>query len=106
MAGTVMVQMPCRSTQGALSLEQVNPGSIWHVDEQPSPLRRLPSSHCSPAPSKMPSPQVDVQGAPGGRVGSAWQVSEQPSKGSVFPSSQLSAPCVFPSPQVVGVHTL
>jgi len=37
-------------------------------------------------------------------AGSIWQSSEQPSKGTVFPSSQLSAPSFLPSPQVVFVH--
>src|SRR5689334_4717788 len=39
----------------------VEPGdcSTWHVDEQPSPLVGLPSSHCSPA-SRAPLPQIGV----------------------------------------------
>src|SRR4051812_15571723 len=37
----------------------VNPDSMVQVDEQPSPDRLLPSSHCSP-PSKMPSPHLPV----------------------------------------------
>ena len=35
------------------------PVSIWQVEEQPSPLTVLPSSHCSPE-STWPSPHVLV----------------------------------------------
>jgi hypothetical protein len=60
---------------------QVNPLSIWQVDEQPSPLTRLPSSHASPG-STLPSPQAVVQAwvlpLPSKQFGSFVQVFEQP----------------------------
>jgi hypothetical protein len=40
------------------------------------------------------------------QFGSAWQLAEHPSNGVVLPSSQLSAPSLMPSPQVVCEHTL
>src|SRR4051812_8742548 len=99
-----MVQSPLAFfTQ--LGLSHVKPVSTWQVLEQPSPLRKLPSSHCS-LPSTMPSPQVDVQAEPGAHAGSAWHVPEQPSKGTALPSSQLSAPSFLPSPQTVAVQAL
>src|SRR5262245_42304240 len=75
------------------------------VLEQPSPSRKLPSSHCS-LPNTMPSPQLDAHAIPVGQVGSARQSGEQPSNPTVLPSSQLSAPSLILSPQVVGVHVL
>ena len=54
----------------------------------------------------MPSPQDDVQPLVPGQLGSSWQVAEQPSKGTVLPSSQLSAPSLTLSPQTVGTHLL
>src|SRR5204863_6792229 len=40
--------------------------SVWQVDEQPSPLVVLPSSHCSPAWFTTPSPQIGGGGGGGG----------------------------------------
>src|ERR1041384_1372150 len=68
----------------------VKPDSMVQVDEQPSPDRLLPSSHCSP-PSKMPSPHLPVHSPgvpPDGQAGSGTHVAEQPSNGVVLPSSQ------------------
>src|SRR5580698_1886300 len=48
-------------------LVQLAPGSTWQVDEQPSPLTSLPSSHFS-VPVTMPSPQRGMHGLPG-----TWQ---------------------------------
>jgi hypothetical protein len=47
--------------------EQVKPGSTAQVLEQPSLLRRFPSSHGS-LPTRRPSPQFGTQtlGCPGG----------------------------------------
>src|SRR5262245_40981742 len=45
---------------------QVEPGSTWQADEQPSLSAVLLSSHCSP-PLIMPSPQAGTQGRPGTR---------------------------------------
>ena len=53
----------------------------------------------------MPSPHFDVQ-APDLQFGSAWQLEEQPSNGKMLPSSQLSLPSFFLSPQVVALHVL
>src|SRR5688572_12105811 len=74
----------------------VYPASGWHVAEQPSPDRLLPSSHASP--SSTPSPHRLVQ-APLVHVGSLWQSDEQPSNGIVLPSSQPSSPSRTLSPQ-------
>src|SRR5438874_2024404 len=65
----------------------------------------LPSSQASL--TTMPSPQRDMQ-APLVLVqlGSLWQSAEQPSKGTVLPSSQLSAPSTILSPHLVGVQVL
>src|SRR5262249_48720447 len=41
------------------SPQAVPSGSMWQVDEQQSPSRRLPSSHCSSG-SRVPSPQARV----------------------------------------------
>jgi hypothetical protein len=54
-------------------------GSVWQAAEHPSPLDRLPSSHCSPA-STLESPQS----------GSCVQVGEQPSPVARLPSSHSS----------------
>src|SRR6187551_2469737 len=83
---------------------QVKPASAWHVDEQPSPSRKLPSSHCSL--STMPSPQFEAQPVVPGHTGSSWQLAEQPSYGSLLPSSQLSAPSFTLSPQTVATQAL
>jgi hypothetical protein len=80
---------------------QLAPGSIWQVDEQPSPLTSLPSSHCLPN-STFPSPQVGVQGFPATRQlqpGSSLQVEEQPSPPFVFPSSHSLFEVNTPFPQ-------
>src|SRR5690606_9042856 len=68
------------------------------------PSRRFPSSQSSPR--TMPSPQVEVHGCPLTQVGSASQRSLQPSKGTLLPSSQLSAPSILPSPHTYFVHLL
>src|SRR6185369_114019 len=86
----------------------MNPDSNVHVDEQPSPDRLLPSSHCSPD-RTMPSPHFPVQAPavpPDGHCGSGTQVAEQPSYGLVLPSSQPSAPSFLPSPHVVWWHSV
>src|SRR5512138_3572583 len=86
----------------------MNPGSNLHVEEQPSPERLLPSSHCSPE-STMPSPHLPVHAPavpPDGQAGSGTQVAEQPSYGNVFPSSQPSEPSFFPSPHFVVWHSV
>src|SRR5215831_6377333 len=97
MAGTTMLS----PSGGRLHM---NPDSSMQVDEQPSPDRLLPSSHCSPE-RTMPSPHLPVH-APGvppdGQAGSGTQVAEQPSNGVVLPSSQPSDPSFLPSPHVVG----
>src|SRR6187401_1271482 len=85
---------------------QVKPGSIWQVLEQPSPSRRLPSSHSSLAPRMMPSPHLEAQPVVPVHSGSSWQLAEQPSNGSLLPSSQLSAPSFTLSPQRVATHAL
>ena len=73
---------------------QVEPGSTWHVLEQPSPLTVFPSSQVS-LPVSLLSPQIGEQGLPGTRhsqPGSIlWQSAEQPSPLTVFPSSQVSS---------------
>src|SRR5262245_10610750 len=56
--GTTSVQ-GSPSTQGGTSLLHTNPLSTVHSLEQPSPLRRLPSSQSSFR--TMPSPQLEVQ---------------------------------------------
>src|ERR1051325_667516 len=96
--------MPFLSAQGGPFLH-VKPFSISQVLEQPSPSRKLPSSHAS-LPSMMPSPQVDVHALPSAQDGSAWHVAEQPSNGLVLPSSQLSAPSLVWSPHTVVVQAL
>src|SRR4051812_20177966 len=53
--------------------------SFLHVEEQPSPSIRLPSSHCSPF-STTPLPQT----------ASILQSAEQPSPSLLFPSSHSS----------------
>lgn len=50
------------------SVMHVQPGSTRHVDEQPSPSDRSPSSHCS-EPSTMALPQLLSQRVTCGRVG-------------------------------------
>jgi hypothetical protein len=76
------------------------PDSTVHVDEQPSPLLVLPSSH--PSLTTRPSPHFDVHWPVAAlQLGSKWQVGEQPSLGRVLPSSQPSDPSTFPSPHFV-----
>src|SRR6185369_2127396 len=87
-AGTRSTQLPANLSHSE-SWEQTKPGSIRHVDEQPSPFVVLPSSHCSSI--NRPSPHFEVHASPL-QDGSAWQVAEQPSKGCWLPSSQVSAP--------------
>src|SRR5436190_2445066 len=81
----------------------MNPGSILHAAEQPSPSTLLPSSQSSW--TTMPSPQRDMH-EPVLQSGSFWQSAEQPSNGKALPSSHPSAPSTFLSPQVVCVHWL
>src|SRR6185436_1354591 len=75
------------------------PSSRLQVDEQPSPLARLPSSHSWPMAmsigNNMPSPQAVVQGPPpGGQLGTAWHWGVQPSRRLEFLlSSHCSVPC-------------
>ena len=104
-------------------MAQVKPASIWQVDEQPSPLVWLPSSHASPA-SMLPFPQLVEQAcvlpAELRQVGSLVQVLEQPEPsplkspfgpvhptgnfvGSV-PQSQASPASFTPLPQMAVVH--
>src|SRR5712671_4720214 len=87
---------------------QAKPASIWQVDEQPSPLMVLPSSHCLVSPgNSRPLPQAVAHGPPaGGQVGSSRQNGEQPSPVVVLPSSHCSEPCLTPSPHMVVVHTV
>src|SRR5437763_10221488 len=81
----------------------MNPGSILHVAEHPSPSTLLPSSQSSW--TTMPSPQRDMH-EPVLQSGSFWQSAEQPSNGRALPSSQPSAPSTLLSPHVVCVHLL
>jgi len=77
------------------------PASIWQIEEQPSPLMALPSSHCSLATAK-PSPHVVLQPPPAaGQFGSAAHRGVQPSPKSLFwgIESQPSEPLTMPSPQ-------
>ena len=103
-----------RYTTGTLSdapsggWEHTQPGSIWHVEEQPSPSIVLPSSHSSPALARtMPSPQVEVQAPPGFlQSGSSVQKGLRPLPVSwtppeAVPGSQPSVPSLTPSPQIV-----
>src|SRR6266481_1183220 len=94
--------------------------SIVHVDEQPSPLTALPSSHSSPhAVSTVPLPHTEASAghvalAPSQRstasqalvagrhavpAGSISQNEEQQSPLAVLPSSQASPGSSTPSPQ-------
>src|SRR6516225_7361968 len=110
---------------------QVKPGSVMQVDEQPSPLVVLPSSHCSPG-SMLPLPQLTSQArvvvvpVPERQAGSSVHVFEQPRlaasgkpvsrpsgpgqpEGTFFgsvPQSQPSFPSLMPLPQVACVHLL
>src|SRR5205085_64215 len=76
------------------------PDSIWHVEEQQSPLIALPSSHCS-APTIIPSPQIPPQtlGWPAQiQPVSTWQAASHPSPGARLGSSQGSLAATTPSP--------
>src|SRR5512138_2417222 len=75
-------------------------GSSLHLSEQPSPERRLPSSHSSSG-SLSPSPQGEVQPLLPSHTGSALQSGAQPSPGMVLPSSQDSLPSLLLSPHTV-----
>src|SRR6187551_300664 len=83
---------------------QLKPASSLQAEEQPSPLRVLPSSHCSP-PNLMPSPHSEVQGAGGTQVGSKRQSMPQPSPELLSSSSQLSPGSSAPSPHSSGSAT-
>ena len=67
---------------------QRSPLSSVQVDEQPSQLTVLPSSHCS-VPHTTPSPQPVT----------SVQVLLQPSQSSVLPSSHSSPASTMPLPQ-------
>src|ERR1700733_3513547 len=82
----------------------VQPGSIVHVDEQPSPFVVLPSSHCSLG-NLRPSPHTAVH-VPPAHFGSIVHVGEQPSYGIKLPSSHCSSPSTMPLPQWVCEQTL
>ena len=65
------------------------PASRWQAASQPSPERKLPSSHCSPAADwRKPSPQK-----------ASWQELVQRSPLLALPSSQTSSVSRTPSPQ-------
>src|SRR6187399_1951591 len=83
---------------------QSKPGSSSQSEEQPSPLRVLPSSQPSP-PNLMPSPHSEVHGAGGTQVGSKRQSMPQPSPELLSTSSQLSPGSSAPSPHSVGSAT-
>ena len=105
------------------TVAQLNPASIWQVDEQPSPLTALPSSQVSPV-SMLPFPQLVEQAcvlpAELRQVGSLVQVLEQPvpsplkrpfgpvhPTGNVVglvPQSQASPDSFTPLPQMAVVH--
>src|SRR6266436_1514555 len=68
---------------------QWSPVSSVQVDEQPSQLTVLPSSHCS-VPHTMPSPQPVT----------SVQALLQPSQSSVLPSSHSSPASTTPLPQM------
>ena len=90
--------------------EQVAPGSIWQLLEQPSPLTVLPSSQAS-LPLRTLSPQIGTQGLPGtGQrqpASTAEQLAAQPSPDPVLLSSQASVGASRPSPQMaVSKHAL
>src|SRR5438552_19172201 len=67
---------------------QRSPVSVVQLDEQPSQLTVLPSSHCS-VPHTMPSPQPVT----------SVQLLLQPSQLSVLPSSHSSTASTLPLPQ-------
>jgi hypothetical protein len=102
MAGTRSAHCPPISSQTAWAT-QSKPVSRVHVEEQPSPSTRLPSSQSSSM--SKPSPQSEVQDRPS-QLGSFRQIGEQPSNGVVLPSSHDSAPSCTPLPQMASVHTL
>jgi hypothetical protein len=81
---------------------QANPGSIWQVLEHPSPLKRFPSSHCSPGWTTS-SPHTAAQ-TPFVQLGSRVQSGAQPSPTIALPSSHSSSPCTMPSPHTVAAH--
>src|SRR5450755_3129220 len=93
------------ATQRSPRIGQDQPGSTWHVAEQPSLLFVFLSSHFS-SPPILPSPHLTVEthGDPGvGQTKSAsscWQVAMQPSPATVLPSSQISPGSSTPSPQM------
>lgn len=63
----IPVAAPTRKTLVFPALDQLGPPfSVVHAAEQPSPLTRLPSSHCSapfftPSPQRAPSVHSSVQ---------------------------------------------
>mmetsp|Transcript_16610 Transcript_16610/g.51967 ORF Transcript_16610/g.51967 Transcript_16610/m.51967 type:complete len:225 (-) Transcript_16610:278-952(-) len=74
--------------------------STWHVEEQPSPSAKPPSSHCS-RPAKMPSPQTVAHAAPAAvhtKPGRMRKHRSQPPLASTLPSSHASQGWRMPSP--------
>lgn len=86
-------------------MAHVNPGSTWHVEEHPSPLALLPSSHCSPVTMSL-SPQIGTQTVSPMLLhaqfhpGSSLHVELQPSPEAVLPSSHCSPRTISLSPQI------
>ena len=96
------------SVQCMPGVGHVQPGSIVHIAEQPSPLVVLPSSHCSSG-SRCASPHIGtgtiVQAPPlDGQVQplvTCEQSLAQPAVPVVEPSSHASLPSTMPSPQMI-----
>src|SRR5947207_662882 len=87
----------------------MNPPSTMQVDEQPSPLSRLPSSHSSP-PLLCRSPHAGTPGRPGTRHSkpgsTVLQSLEQPSPLALLPSSHASVAPRMPSPQTPAIEQM
>src|SRR5450432_3723084 len=90
------------------TVSQVNPFSIMHFEEQPSPSTVLPSSHSLPSPAnRRPLPQTFMQPPPAtGHLGSIRQKGEQPSPVTLLPSSHCSEPSGLPLPQTLVVQVV
>mmetsp|Transcript_22892 Transcript_22892/g.56527 ORF Transcript_22892/g.56527 Transcript_22892/m.56527 type:complete len:330 (-) Transcript_22892:2091-3080(-) len=94
------VGAPVVATQGEPGMGQVQPVSVWQASLHPSPLMRLPSSHCS-EPFRRPSAHTGSQSNPGvgqDQPDSIIQPSVQPSPVFRLPSSHCSLPFQRPSP--------
>src|SRR5450432_313514 len=98
--------MGMTSWSGGLSVTtlQSNPVSSVHVELQPSPDVKLPSSHASCG-NLSPSPHTGVH-CPPAHFGSMVQVGEQPSYGIRLWSSHCSKPSNVESPQTVPWQTV